>query len=68
MALNTQDGIKKILLSGLRATVIMDEGKELDQEKSATAIKAKGLELKSFEKAETPIPAAAYQIAAAGTG
>jgi len=68
LALNTQDGVKKILLSGLRATVIMNDGKELDQEKTTTAIKAKGLELKSFQKTETPIPSAVYQIAAAGAG
>lgn len=46
----------------------MDEGKELDKEKTTKALKAKGLPLKSFEKTDTAIPAAAYQLKVAGTG
>ncbi|NWK57077.1 hypothetical protein HW115_15750 [Verrucomicrobiaceae bacterium N1E253] len=46
----------------------MDEGKELDKEKTTKAFKAKGLPVKSFEKTETPVPAATYQLMVAGTG
>lgn len=68
MALKTQDGVNKILLSGLRATVVMEEGTELKKEAVTKALQAKGLGLNSFEKTETVIPEAAYVLAVTGTG
>ena len=68
MALKTQDGVNKILLSGLRATVVMADGKELDKASVAKALKAKNLGLASFSKEETVIPEAAYVLAVTGTG
>ena len=68
MALKSQEGIKKILLSGLRATVVMEDGKLLDKEKATKAIVAKGLGLVSFEQAEITIPESAYVLAVTGTG
>ena len=68
MAIKTQEGVKKILLSGLRATVVMEDGKVLDKEKTTKAIVAKGLGLVSFEQAEIIIPESAYVLAVTGTG
>ena len=68
MALKTQDGVKKILLSGLRATVVMNDGTELDKDKPTKALNQKGLGLNSFSKEELVIPEAAYVLAVTGTG
>ena len=68
LALNTQEGIQKILMSGLRATVVMKGEQELDKEKTSKALASKGLPVKTFEKTETLIPAEAYRLAVTGTG
>ena len=68
MALKTQDGVIKILLSGLRATAVMNDGTELDKDKTTKALKQKGLGLNSFSKEELVIPEAAYVLAVTGTG
>lgn len=68
MAIKTQEGVKKILLSGYRATVVMEEGKDLDKEKTTAAIKGKGLTVDSFEKSQAVIPEAGYVLAVTGTG
>jgi|GEM_PF-839390 len=68
MALKTQDGVEKILLSGLRATVVMAEGTELDKNKTQAALKAKGLGLASFSKETITVPEAGYVLAVTGTG
>ena len=67
-ALEAQKGIRKMLISGQRATLIMKDGQALDKEKIAKALSQKGLGLKSFEKTEIQIPAEIYQLAVAGTG
>lgn len=68
MAIKIQDGVDKILLSGLRATVIMKEGKELDEGKTEQSLIRKSLTLVSFKKEEIIIPEAAYVLAVTGTG
>ena len=68
MAIKIQDGVDKILLSGLRATVIMKEGKELDEGKTEQSLSRKSLTLVSFKKEEIIIPEAAYVLAVTGTG
>jgi hypothetical protein len=68
LAIKSQDGVKKILLSGYRATVVMDEGKALDEAKTKTAIEGKGLSMASFEKADVVVPEAGYVLAVTGTG
>ncbi|MEJ6572285.1 MAG: hypothetical protein QNL01_10775 [Akkermansiaceae bacterium] len=68
MALKTQEGVKKILFSGLRATVVMEDGKALDKEKTTKAIAAKGLGVASFELADITVPESAYALAVTGTG
>jgi hypothetical protein len=68
LAIKIQDGVDKILLSGLRATVIMKEGKELDEGKTEQSLIRKSLTLVSFKKEEIIIPEAAYVLAVTGTG
>lgn len=68
MAIKSQEGVKKILLSGYRATVVMDGDKTLDEEKTKKAIVAKGLTFESYEKADVVVPEAGYVLAVTGTG
>ncbi|MGB0993937.1 MAG: hypothetical protein ACPG32_15895 [Akkermansiaceae bacterium] len=68
MAIKSQDGVKNILLSGYRATVIMEDGKSLEKEALTKAVVAKGLQVKSFEKTSVVVPAEAYMLAVSGTG
>ena len=68
MAIKSQDGVKKILMSGYRATVVMEEGKSLDEAKTKAAIEGKNLSLASFSKAQAVIPEAGYVLAVTGTG
>ena len=68
MAIKSQEGVKKILLSGYRATVVMSDGKTLDEEKTKAAIVAKGLTFESYEKADVVVPQAGYVLAVTGTG
>jgi len=67
-ALKSQKGIQTILFSGLRATVVMDEGKKLDQEKTSKAFTENGLALKSLNKQNSIIPAVTYTLTVSGTG
>jgi len=68
LAIKIQDGVDKILLSGLRATVIMKDGKELDKGKTEQSLNRKSLTLVSFNKDEIIIPEAGYVLAVTGTG
>lgn len=68
LAIEAQDGVKKILLSGYRATVIMKDGKALDETKTKEAIVGKGLTMESFEKTKIAIPEKAYALVVTGTG
>ena len=67
-AIKSQDGVKNVLLSGFRATVLMQDGKSLDQSATQKAIVGKGLKMVSYEKTETVVPAKAYQLQVAGAG
>ncbi|MDG1357611.1 MAG: hypothetical protein P8P36_05405 [Akkermansiaceae bacterium] len=68
MALKTQSGVSKILLSGLRATVVMKDGQDLDKAKVEQSLNRKSLKLVSFKKDEIVIPEAGYVLAVTGTG
>lgn len=46
----------------------MNDGTELDKDKTTKALKQKGLGLNSFSKEELVIPEAAYVLAVTGTG
>jgi len=56
------------MMSGLRATVLMEDGKELDKDKSTKAIVAKGLKLTSYEQGTVETPALAYTLKVTGAG
>lgn len=66
--MEAQDGVKTILLSGLRASVVMEDGKKLSEEKVKEAINAKGITFVSMEMTEMEEPKASYVLAASGTG
>ena len=66
--MQAQDGVKTILLSGLRASVMMEDGKKLDEAKVKEAVAAKGLTFVSMEETKMAAPKASYVLQAAGTG
>jgi len=55
-------------MSGYRATVIMKDGKSLDETSTKKAIVGSGIQMTSFGSSETVVPAAAYQLKVAGGG
>lgn len=55
------------MLSGLRATVIMEDGKSLNKGSVEKAITSKGLEFKGMETKKMPIPKVEYVLAVTGT-
>ena len=62
----SQDGVKSIILSGMRATVVMEEGEKLDEAKVKEAILAKRLKFIGMEVVDRPVPVAMYNLAAKG--
>ena len=65
-ALKSQEGVKTVILSGLRATVIMDGDAALDEAKVKAAIEGKGMSFTSMEKTDIIRPKAAYQLVVSG--
>jgi hypothetical protein len=64
--LESQPGVKNIVLSGMRATVVMEEGVKLDEAKVKEAIVAKRLKFVSMEVVNRPVPVAMFNMAAKG--
>ncbi|MGJ8724937.1 MAG: hypothetical protein ACSHYB_10310 [Roseibacillus sp.] len=64
--MKSQEGVKTVILSGLRATVIMDDGAALDEAKVKAAIKGKKMEFVSMEKTQITRPVAAYELVVSG--
>lgn len=64
--MSAQEGVKKILLSGLRATVVMQKGKALDEAKVRDALGSKKLKFVSMEIVERAIPKAMFNMKAKG--
>ena len=58
--------MKNIILSGMRATVVMDHGKKLDEAKVKEAIVSQRLKFLSMEVVDRPTPVAMYNLAAKG--
>lgn len=56
------------MMSGLRATVLMKDGKNLDKEKVTKAIAAKGLKVASYKNTEIETPALAYALKVSSAG
>ena len=61
-----QDGVKNIILSGMRATVVMEEGKELEQKKVVDALGALRIKFVSMEVVDRPTPVAVFNMKAKG--
>ncbi len=55
-----------MILSGLRATVIMEGEGVLDEEKVKASIEGKGMGLKSIEQVELAPPKDAYVLSVSG--
>ena len=64
--MSTQAGVKTILLSGMRATVVMEEGKTLNEAKVREALGAQRLKFVSMSVVERPVPKAMYNMTAKG--
>jgi prolyl-tRNA editing enzyme YbaK/EbsC (Cys-tRNA(Pro) deacylase) len=58
--------VKTVLLSGLRATVVMESGKHLDEAKLKADIEARRLTFVSLSEVTVPRPKAAYVVAVSG--
>lgn len=64
--MKSQEGVKTVILSGLRATVIMDSDGALDEDKVKAALKGKGMGFVSMEKTEMTRPKVAYELVVSG--
>ncbi|QQL45998.1 hypothetical protein [Sulfuriroseicoccus oceanibius] len=60
--------MNKILLSGLRATLVMNDGATLEEATVKKALTEKGLKITSFTAEQATEPAATYHLKVAGTG
>ena len=67
-ALKSQEGVAKVLLSGLRGTVIMKEGATLDEAKVKASLQAAGLGLASFSEDTLPMPSSTFMLQVSGIG
>ncbi len=55
-------GIDRMLMSGVRATLVLEDGADLSEADVKQAFEANGLKFGSFEKREIDHPAAAYVV------
>ena len=63
-----QEGIKTMLLGGLRTTLLLEDGKEFDEAEIKKAVESKRLKFVSLEVIERPQPTIVYRIPARGLG
>ncbi|MCP3918815.1 MAG: hypothetical protein GY711_24980 [bacterium] len=54
------DGVDRMMMSGTRATLVLDEDAKLTEADVKKALEDKGLKFESFEEHEVMRPAAAY--------
>jgi len=54
------DGVDHMLMSGTRATLVLEKGAKLTEADVTKALKANGLKFESLEKQSVARPAAAY--------
>jgi hypothetical protein len=64
--LSEQEGVKNIILSGMRATVIMEEGKALAEAKVTDALGARKIKFLSMEVVDRAVPAVMFNLKATG--
>lgn len=58
--------MKSVLVSGMRSTVVMKEGKSLSEEKLTDAMGAKKLKLVSVKVVEQPVATIVYNMKVKG--
>ena len=66
--MQAQEGVKAVHVSGLRSTVIMEDGKALDEAKLRDAMGSKRLKLVSLEVADQAKPKLVYGMKVKGAG
>ena len=59
-AMESLDGIDNLMMSGTRATIVLEDDAKLSEDVVSKALKEKGLKFESLEKKQVPHPAAAY--------
>lgn len=64
--MTSQEGVKNVILSGMRATVVMEEGQELSETKVKDALGSKSLKFVSMETVERPAPKVMFNTPAKG--
>ncbi len=61
-----QEGVKSVLVSGMRSTVVMKEGTSLKEEELRDAMGALRLKLISVKVVDQPIPVVVYNMKVKG--
>ncbi len=64
--MNSQEGVKTVILSGLRATVIMKKGSSLDEAKVKAALEGEKMKFVSLAATNVIRPKAAYVLSVEG--
>lgn len=64
--MQSQEGVKSVKLSGLRATIVMEDGYELSADKLKEVMSGGATSFVSLEKKDIPVPKAAYVLAVTG--
>ncbi len=59
-AMDSLDGVDRKMMSGRRATLVLNKGAQLTEADVKAALKGKGLKFESLEKHKITRPAAAY--------
>jgi hypothetical protein len=67
-ALKTVDGVKSVVLSGLRATVKMNDGAMLDEKTVTDVLVKKGLSYVSTSTVASDLPVVVYVLSVGGVG
>jgi|GEM_PF-3184442 len=68
MALSAVEGVKSVTLSGLRATVKLNDGATLDEKTVTDVLVKKGLAFVSKTPAATDAPKVVYVLSVGGVG
>ena len=66
--MDKQKGIKTVVLSGMRATVVMEKGNALEKEAVGKALQQSGVKLVSMEVIDQAVATAACRMNAKGLG
>jgi hypothetical protein len=59
-AIESLDGVEQFMMSGTRATLVLESGAELSEDDVRDAVESNGLVFESFEKEQRSAAAAAF--------